>query len=39
MLGDVAFDGGLKVDDTGEGAPLQAAACERGEESFDRIEP
>ena len=29
----------MKIDDTGEGAPLQAAACERGEEAFDRIEP
>lgn len=39
MLGDVVFDGGLQIDDAGEGAPLQASACQRGEEALDGIEP
>lgn len=39
VLTDVAFDGGLQVDDAGEGASLEATARQRGEEALDGIEP
>ena len=38
MLGDVALDCGLQVNDAGEGMMLQMATREGGEEAFDRLE-
>jgi hypothetical protein len=39
VLGDVAFDGGLQVDDAGEGAAPQSSTREGGEEALDGVEP
>ena len=39
VLGEVAVDGGLEVDQGVEGAALQAAAGQRGEEGLDGVEP
>jgi hypothetical protein len=39
VLGEVAVDGGLKVDDGVEDAALEASLRQLGEEAFDRIEP
>ena len=39
VLDDVAFDGRLQVDESGEGPASQPAACEGGEEALDGVEP
>ena len=39
MLGEVAVDGGLQVDQRAEYAAAQAAPGHGGEEGFDRVEP
>lgn len=39
MLGDVAIDGGLQVDDGMEHAPLEATLRQFGEEALDGVEP
>jgi len=39
MLLDETIDGGLEVDDGAEGAVLEAAAGELGEEALDGVEP
>jgi hypothetical protein len=39
VLADVAIDGGLQVGDRAEGAALETAAAERGEEGLHGIEP
>ena len=39
VLGDVAFDHGLQVDDAREGPALQAAARGGGEEALDNVDP
>lgn len=38
VLGDVAFDASLQIDDGDEDAPLEVAARQRGEEALDGIE-
>ena len=37
MLGDVAVDGGLEIDDGSEGATADALAGEDGEEALDGV--
>jgi hypothetical protein len=39
VLGDVAVDGGLQVDDRVKAAAPETAAGERGEEGLDRVQP
>jgi hypothetical protein len=39
VIGEVAVDRGLQVDEGTEHATLQATAGELGEETFNRIEP
>jgi hypothetical protein len=39
VLGEIAVDGGLEVDQRVESAALQAAAGQRGEEGLDGVEP
>jgi hypothetical protein len=39
VLNHEPVDGGLEIDDRDEGASLQAAVCELGEEALDSIEP
>ena len=39
VLGDVAVDGGLQVDERAEGPPLEPPPGERPEEAFDGVEP
>src|SRR5688500_14673105 len=39
VLGEVAADGGLQIDDGAEGAAPDAPAGERGEEGLDGVEP
>src|SRR6202158_4119833 len=38
VLGEVAVDGGLQVDERVEAATADASACERREERFDRVQ-
>jgi hypothetical protein len=39
VLGDVAFDGGLQLDDAGEGTAPEPPPARGREEAVDRIEP
>lgn len=39
MLGEVAFDGGLQIDEGVEAAAPDTLASEHGEEVLDRVQP